>query len=372
MKIGIDARNLVPGLTGIGRYVVEMTRALVAAGHRPILYLPESPANGLDELVGADMRVAAFPGAAARMIWSQTALPRAATNDAVDVFWGPAHRLPFRLPAPMPRVVTIHDLVWAYAPETMRWQTWGAERAFVGAAVRRADAIVVDSNSTEGALRERYPGLEAPVTTIYPGYTRLVPGNIAAVHTRFGIDRPYLLFVGTLEPRKNLVRLLEAWAGLDPQVRSGHLLVIAGGQGWHLGDLRSRLVDLGVSDQLRLTGYLDDTDLASLYAGARALTMPSLYEGFGLPILEANGFGVPVLTSNVSSMPEVAGAGALLVDPLSVSDLTAKLHQLLTDDRDLARRAAIAKANAARFDWHLSAKRLIEVFDQAIAKRKSR
>jgi glycosyltransferase involved in cell wall biosynthesis len=165
---------------------------------------------------------------------------------------------------------------------------------------------------------------------------------------------------------------LEAWAGLDPQVRSGHLLVIAGGQGWHLGDLRSRLADLGVSDQVRLTGYLDDTDLASLYAGARALTMPSLYEGFGLPILEANGFGVPVLTSNVSSMPEVAGAGALLVDPLSVSDLTAKLHQLLTDDRDLARRAAIAKANAARFDWHLSAKRLIEIFDRAIAKRKSR
>ena len=100
--------------------------------------------------------------------------------------------------------------------------------------------------------------------------------------------------------------------------------------------------------------------------------MPSLYEGFGFPILEANGFGVPVLTSNVSSMPEVAGEGALLVDPLSVSDLTAKLKQLLTDDRDLARRAAVAKANAARFDWHLSAKRLIAVFDQAIAKRKSR
>ena len=372
MKIGIDARNLVPGLTGIGRYVVEMTRALVAAEHRPILYLPEPPAKGLGELVGSDMRVAAFPGAAARMIWSQTALPRAAVNDAVDVFWGPAHRLPFRLPAPMPRVVTIHDLVWAHAPETMRWQTWAAERAFVGAAVRRADAIVVDSNSTEVALRKRYPGLEAPVTTIYPGHTRLVPGDVAAARARFGIDRPYLLFVGTLEPRKNLVRLLQAWASLAPAVRFGHLLVIAGGQGWRLGDLRSRLADLGISDQVRLTGYLEDTDLASLYAGARALTMPSLYEGFGLPILEANGFGVPVLTSNVSSMPEVAGEGAMLVDPLSVSDLAARLHQLLADDRDLARRAAIARANAARFDWHLSARRLVEVFDKAIAKRKSR
>ncbi|TGQ66893.1 MAG: glycosyltransferase family 4 protein [Mesorhizobium sp.] len=372
MKIGIDARNLVPGLTGIGRYVVEMTRALVAAGHRPILYLPEPPANGLVDLKGADMRVAGFRGAVARMIWSQTALPRAAAGDAVDVFWGPAHRLPFRLPAPMPRVVTIHDLVWAYAPETMRWQTWGAERIFAGAAVRRADAIVVDSDATMGALRQRYPGLEAPVTTIYPGYTRLVPGDIEAVRTRFGIDRTYLLFVGTLEPRKNLVRLLEAWAGLGSAVRSGHLLVIAGGQGWHLGDLRSHLARLKISDQVRLTGYLDDNDLASLYAGARALTMPSLYEGFGLPILEANGFGVPVLTSNISSMPEIAGEGALLVDPLSVSDLTAKLHHLLTDDRDLARRAAIAKANAARFDWHASAERLLEVFDQAAAKRKGR
>lgn len=370
MKIGIDARNLVPSLTGIGRYVVEMTRALAAIGHEPILYLPEPPAEGLTGKVAADQRIAGFHGAGRRMIWSQTELPRSAAKDAVDVFWGPAHRLPFFLPASMARVVTIHDLVWVHAPETMRWQTWAAERAFVGAAVRQADAIVVDSDATRQALQQRFPNVDVPVNTVYPGYTRLVPGDEAAVRARFDIDRPYLLFVGTLEPRKNLGRLLEAWAALDPAIRCRYLLVVAGGQGWRLGDLRSKLDRLNISDQVRLTGYITDDDLAALYSGARALTMPSLYEGFGFPILEANALGVPVLTANVASMPEVAGADALLVNPLSVSDLSGKLRLLLTDDEDRARRAAGAKANAARFDWRHSAELLTEIFEQVIAKRK--
>ena len=372
MKIGIDARNLVPRLTGIGRYVAEMTRALVAAGHQPILYLPEAPAEGTTDGLEEYLRVAGFRGAASRMIWAQTVLPSAAARDKVDIFWGPAHRLPFRLPISMARVVTIHDLVWVHASETMRWQTWAAERAFFGGSVRRADAIVVVSDATGQALRDRYPRLKALVTTIYPGYTRLVPGDTPAIKARLGIDRRYLLFVGTLEPRKNLIRLLQAWAAVEPALRSGVLLLIAGGQGWRLGDLQSQIEHLGISGDVRLTGYISDSDLASLYAGAYALAMPSLYEGFGFPILEANGLGVPVLTSSVASMPEVAGDSAWFVDPNSTSDLVAKLRLLLGDGEDRKERAARAKANAARFDWHRSAQGLLEVFESARAARKGR
>jgi len=372
MKIGIDARNLVPRLTGIGRYVAEMTRALAAAGHQPVLYLPEAPAEGTTDGLEGYLRIAGFHGAAARMIWAQTALPSAAARDKVDIFWGPAHRLPFRLPISMARVVTIHDLVWVHASETMRWQTWAGERAFVGASVRRADEIVVVSNATGQALRDRYPHLGTPVTTIHHGYTRLVPGDVAGVRKRLDVDRPYILFVGTLEPRKNLVRLLQAWAAVGSALRSGFLLVIAGGQGWRLGDLQSQIEHLGISGDVRLTGYISDSDLASLYAGAYVLAMPSLYEGFGLPIIEANGLGVPVLTSSVASMPEVAGDCAWFVDPSSTSDMVEKLRVLIGDREDRDKRAACAKANAARFDWHRSAEGILQVFERALAARKGR
>lgn len=369
MRIGIDARNLVPSLTGIGRYVLEMARALGAAGHELCLYLPEPAAAPLAGIVNARVRVGAWRGATMRMLWAQTALPAAARADAVDVFWGPAHRLPAALPGTIARVVTIHDLVWVHAAATMRRQTWLGERFLVGPALRRADRIVTDSNATTTDLQRRFPDIAAPVSTIYPGVTPLAAARANAAPRPAG-GRHYILFVGTLEPRKNLARLIAAFAALPEPLRADHALVIAGGTGWRADDLERLAGAHGLADSVKTLGYVSDADLAALYAGATCLAMPSLYEGFGLPILEAHRFGVPVLTSRVSSMPEVAGKAAVLVDPFSVPSIAEGLRTLIGDP---ARRAALAqhaRANAARFDWDRSASQLAGVFEAAIAQRR--
>jgi glycosyltransferase involved in cell wall biosynthesis len=364
MRVGIDASSLVRPPTGVGRYVFEMSRHLARLGHDLVLYMPAPPVVGLGEL-SASFRIGGWAGSILPSMWSQTLLPRLTRADGLDVFWGPSHRLPAILDNCLPRVLTIHDLVWVNAAATMRWRTWLAERALMGGAIRAADLVVVDSHSTASALRDHFPRAQAAVETIHPGrtLTEVIPDPDAL--DAFGVDKPYALFVGTLEPRKNLSNLLAAWASLPAALRNRRLLVIAGGQGWGSDDVRKLCARQGIVESVRLTGYVTDRQLARLYADARFVAMPSIYEGFGLPIVEANGFGVPVLTSDCSSMPEVGGAAALLVDPQDVSSIAAGIQRLFEDNVQHAELAAHARANAARFDWAESADRLVSVFERA-------
>ncbi|RCS23327.1 glycosyltransferase family 1 protein [Phyllobacterium salinisoli] len=369
MKIGIDARNLVPELTGIGRYLFEMCRHLASKNNALFLYLPEKPASALSPWPGTTVRIGSYPGGVRRMVWGQTALPRLARLDKLDVFWGPAHRLPRFLDRHIPRVVTIHDLVWVHAAETMRWQTWAAERLLMKPALGSADRIVAVSTATADALKVLFPACADKTRVIHSGLSAIGQGASKDVPEKHHIDRAYALFVGTLEPRKNLPNLLEAYARLPERTRKDLLLVIAGGQGWHLGDLRQHIAQLGIEPFVRLTGYVSDDELAGLYANARFLAMPSFYEGFGFPIIEANAAGIPVLTSNSSSMPEVAGDAALLIDPSDVQSMAAGLARLAEDDVLYKGLAAKARANAARFSWEKSANELMAVFHEAIEDR---
>ncbi|NTJ33560.1 glycosyltransferase family 4 protein [Agrobacterium rhizogenes] len=369
MKIGIDARNLVTSMTGIGRYVLEMSRHLALLGHELHFYLPEAPYGDPEELPAAKVHVARFPGGIRRMIWAQTELPRRAMKDEIEVFWGPAHRLPFFLDRRIARVITIHDLVWRDMAATMRWQTWMADRWLMKPGVAVADEIVADSAATADVLKAQFPGCGEKLSVIYPGLTTI--GRVATSRdlSQFGIDRPYILFVGTLEPRKNLLRLLQAYARLSESTRQQFLLVLAGGQGWRLGDLKRHIEELHIESFVRLTGYVSDTDLALLYSHARCLAMPSLYEGFGFPIIEANAMGIPVLTSNTSSMPEVAGKAGILVDANDVQSIREGLESLTTDNDLHARLVEHTRLNSARFDWTESALQLERIFEKAIAKR---
>ena len=304
------------------------------------------------------------------MIWAQTELPRRAAQDKIDVFWGPAHRLPFFLDRRIPRVITIHDLVWRDMAATMRWQTWMADRWLMKPGVAVADEVVAVSAATADVLKTEFPGCGEKLNVIHPGLTAIGGAAAPKELSSFGIDRPYILFVGTLEPRKNLLRLLQAYAALPQSTRQQFLLVLAGGQGWRLGDLKGHIAELQIEPSVRLTGYVPDTDLAQLYRHARFLAMPSLYEGFGFPIIEANAMGIPVLTSNTSSMPEVAGKAGILVDPNDVQSIRNGLESLATDDVLHARLVDNARPNSARFDWMESARQLERIFEKAIAKRR--
>jgi len=372
MKVGIDARLLAGPLTGIGRYTAELTGEVIKYPGRFFLYSARPLVVGDWRRANTILRAVGFRTRAGRMLWSQSILPYWAARDDVDVFWGPTHRLPALLPSSIARVVTIHDLVWRHAGETMRPLSRFVEGRLFPQAVRLADRIMADSLSTARDLAALYPESASRTRVVYPGHAAL-PGPLdPALLETLRIDRPYVLFVGTLEPRKNLARLVEAYASLDRAIRDEFLLVIVGGKGWGGVDAGALVANAGVSSQVRILGYVEDAELATLYAHARCLAMPSLYEGFGLPLVEAMAQGVPVLTSNRSSLPEVAGEAGHLVDPLDVSAIRAGLERLLKDDVYHARLAGKARETAEHFSWRQAAKETWAVFEEAVEERRQR
>jgi glycosyltransferase involved in cell wall biosynthesis len=370
MKVGIDARLLTEPLSGISRYTVELTRELAKQGvNHYYLYLANFMRTEEWRNLTVSIRSANFRGRVSKFVWSQTLLPLWAHKDAVDLFWGP-FRIPHYLSSHIARVITIHDLVWMFFGETMQPHRRWIERRLVPEAIRSADRIVAVSANTAEAVDAEFPESRGRVRVVYPGVTALPAPADRSSLTRFGIDRPYFLFVGTLEPRKNLPRLLRAYASLDAGLRRQMMLVIAGAGGWGKVDIHKLIAELHLTRDVLLTGFITDSELATLYAGACFLAMPSIYEGFGLPIVEAMSLGIPVLTSNSSSMPEVAGEAGLLVDPTDETSIAQGLHTLLSDESGLQSLAQHARSSAARFTWRNAAAQMSAIFAEAKADRR--
>lgn len=374
MKIGIDARMLCGVVTGIERYASEMTEEMIRANSDSgfFLYAPRPLANDKYRKANVAVRTSSVSIRGGVTLWSQTKLPYWAGKDNLDIFWGPTHRLPRFLSNNIARVVTIHDLVWKHVGETMRPLNRLAEQCLMPDAIRLADRVIADSHSTADAIASEFPWAKDRIRVVHLGVTSLPEPKGFVSLNALGIDRPYFLFVGTLEPRKNLRRLLEAFASLDNVIRKQTLLVIAGGKGWGSLDLVSLVHSLGLTDSVRLAGYVSNEQLSTLYAHARFLAMPSLYEGFGLPLVEAMSFGVPVLTSSCSSLPEVAGNAGILVDPINKNSIASGLLQMLKDDELRNQLAARAKLNAARFSWEKAAKATMEIFYEAVYVRSAK
>ena len=372
MKVGVDARLLSRPITGIGRYTLEMCRALVKLENTS-LYL-YSPAPVFTEyklgLESAIIRFGNWDNGFLRQLWSESYLPLWAKKDGVDVFWGPAHRLPRCLPDKMARVVTVHDLVWKYAGETMRPLSRFLERYQMPQAICVADEVVADSQATADAVREEFHADLGRLSVISLGTTLSNGAAPSGVLQPLGIDRPYFLFVGTLEPRKNLIRLLTAYSRLPESLKEQVMMVIAGGKGWGGVNIDVLVGNLGLKKHVRILGYVDEPTLAALYRNAQFLAMPSLYEGFGLPLIEAMAYGTPALTADNSSMPEVAGDAGLLADARNIGSIGNGLSQLITDAELRSKLAGNAKRNAARFNWDKSAQQLVTVFKKAISLRK--
>ena len=372
MRVGIDARLLAEPVTGIGRYTAELSRELVQLEGDFRFYTPKPPVVSGWEGPRSLLRSARFPGRVGKVVWSQTVLPYWAARDRVDLFWGPTHRLPRYLSPAIARVVTIHDLVWKHAAATMRPMSRLLEQRLMPEAVRLADRVMADSQSTASALEEVFPESRGKTRVVPLGATWLGPADSFASLAVLGIDRPYILFVGTLEPRKNLRRLLAAFAALPRELSKTVLLVVAGGQGWGGVDLDTLRVEYHLEREVVVTGYVSDAQLATLYAHARFLAMPSLYEGFGLPIVEAMQYGTPVLVSDSSSLPEVAGDAGMLVDPREERSITEALAVLIKEDAARDSLAGRAKENSEKFSWVRAAREAMEVFAEAVAERRDR
>jgi glycosyltransferase involved in cell wall biosynthesis len=318
------------------------------------------------------VRTAGISNTYLRMLWSQTVMPWWASQDGLDLFWSPLHRLPLVMPPGLARVVTIHDLVWRHAGQTMRPLNRWLDQTLMPHAVWASDRVVAVSASTAADIEHEMPFAAGRVRAIPLGAAELGEPGPKESLAGLGLSGPYFLFVGTLEPRKNLGRLLEAWARLPPGLDGGAVLAVAGGSGWGGVDVQTMVLRLGLQDRVRVLGFVSDQQLATLYAHALFLAMPSLYEGFGLPLLEAASRGVPVLTSDIASMPEVAGDAGFLVSPLDVDSIARGLAQMLGEPKFRAELAGHALASAQRFSWDRSARRTMEVFEEAIEARRAR
>ena len=361
MRIAVDARPLAVPLTGIGRYTRALLENMVPRGHEWFLY-SDRPLQ-VKAPAGAQLRLGDAPGGSLRSLWwSQWQFRRWAAQDGADLFWSPRHHLPLLPGGGLAQVVTIHDMVWKQFPETMLARNRLLERVLMGPSIRRADRVICVSRFTADEVASFYPAAAGKCRVIHE----------AAVEDEFagslpaGVPDNYLLFVGTLEPRKNLPRLLRAYADLEADTLP---LVIAGASGWGGDDLPGLLRQLGLEDRVLICGQVDDSSLQALYANAWCLLMPSLYEGFGLPVLEAMRHGVPAVVAAAGALPEVAGDAALLVDPCSETEMTDAMRRLQREPglrEELARGAA---RRAGEFSWQRAAGETLALFESVVAER---
>jgi glycosyltransferase involved in cell wall biosynthesis len=380
MRVLIDARPALGArMTGVGHYTRELIHRLpeVDPGttylawylHARRALSPRRWRSTFPPHPNLVERWSPFPGRVFERV-SRWNVPRVEWMTRFDVLFAPNYLPP---PTRSRRVVlTVHDLAFRLYPETA--PITGRWLRRLGDALRKAAEVITVSHATRADLLELYPVDPDRVTAIHHGvdperFHPPGPEEVRRVRRRFGIDGPYLLFVGGLEPRKNLDAVLRAFAQLPADLDP--TLVIAGAAvPWYprgrvaLADAVSALPPR-IRRRVVITEYVGDPDRGPLYGGAEALVFPSLYEGFGLPVLEAMACGTPVLTSGVSALPEVAGDAAVLVDPRDQGAIAEGMRRLLQDESLRRRLRSSGPARAARFRWEETARRTADVLHRA-------
>lgn len=299
-----------------------------------------------------------------RIPWEQGLAPFLLRHTGADLFHGTLNVVP--LACPIPSVVTVHDLAFIRFPRTFRSYNRTYLDLATRASVRRADCICAVSEHT----RREVIGLlgvapERVIVTYNAARSHFRPpdpARLAQFRLQHGLPEQFVLYVGTLEPRKNLTTLLDAYAQV---VRHSAVpLIIGGGLGWLYQPFFERLETLGLRDRVHIVGYIEEEDLPLWYAAATLFVFPSIYEGFGMPPLEAMACGTPVVTSNSTSLPEVVGDAGLMVPPLDADALASAILRLLCDVtlRDDLRTRGLQRANM--FSWHTTAERTLQVYER--------
>ena len=369
--LAIDYTPALRQQAGIGRIVRGQVQALIEAnpGYDLRLFVigPISPA----EREAAPLPVASTPISERNMvrIWHRlnSPFPRVETftGGPLDIL----HATDFVLPPSRARrkLLTVHDLAFLFYPDAAMPGLQRYLNVVVPRSVNRADHILADSHNTAADLQEQWRVPPEQITVVQGAveHDRFRPvedeGALDRVRTRYGIGPgPFILGLSRLEPRKNFARLIRAFALARAEGRLPHQLIIGGSKGWLYDEIFATVQELGLTDAVRFPGFIDDADLPALYSAAEFFAYPSLYEGFGLPIVEALACGTPVLTGDNSCLPEAGGDGALYVDAESIEDIAQGLLGLAKDADLRARLRAAGLAHAAHFTWQRSAQQLID------------
>jgi glycosyltransferase involved in cell wall biosynthesis len=384
MLVGIEASAaLVSRRTGVGNYIANMIGGLqrLSEARADVDFVYFSNRNGsLPNGNGdATRTVSIYPNGhlPSRMLWMQLSLRRGIARTQPDLCHFPNYLAPLCMGAQSPFLVTMYDMSVYRCAQYQPMKTVAVHRAMIPILARRASLIVTISESARQDILHYLRVPEERVRVIYGGIgqqfqTQTLPdqADTAQVRGRYGLERPYILTVGTLEPRKNHARLIEAFSWLVQQERLPHHLVIAGTHGWKEHQLHERVKRSKVADRIHFLGYVPAADLPGLYRGADVFAFPSLYEGFGLPLLEAFGCGVPSLISSNPALTEVAGEGAaVVVEPHSVQDIAGGLQRLLADADLAASLRARGLARAREFSWDRCAAETFQLYQQVLVSK---
>jgi len=373
MRIGIDGIPLATPKTGIGHYTFELARSLARLIPGDECQLVAPVPIDLDEEndgkeMPANLRPVYAPVNALRRRWWTIGLPLYVRRNNLSLFHGTNYNLP--LWQRCPTVVTIHDLSLLLHSDTHQEHLVRRARMRLPTMTRIATRIITDSESVKREI-SAHLGVEPAKVTAVPLAPRRAfhPADelqARAARRRLGVEDDFILFVGTVEPRKNLITLVRAF---DELLRTTDLrpqLVIAGPKGWLTEGLFANAEWATRTDHILFTGYVPDEDLRALYSSCHVLVYPSVYEGFGLPPLEAMACGAPVITSRIPVIMETVGTNARLIDPSDVRELTSALVELLTDSDARAHFSAAGLQRAAEFTWERTAQMTLEVYREAL------
>jgi glycosyltransferase involved in cell wall biosynthesis len=372
MRIGIDARPLSKQRTGIGNYVQGLVELLprVAPQHEYLLYSNRRLDSPFPEGAFLQRTDAAFrrcPGS----FWLLGRGAHLARRDALDVYWSTQAILPLRMPFGVLKIVTVYDMVWLRFPETMTRYVLLVQSLCARKAIAEADYVVVISRSTQDELIQSLGVPREKTKIVYPGVAdRYRPQDQAKaadyISRKFGVPVRYMATVGTVEPRKNLKLLVEVLRILKGRGQLDCPLFVAGASGQKSSPLFQQIQAAGLTEKdIRFLGYVPDDDMPSFYAGAQVFLFPSLYEGFGIPLVEAMACGVPVISSNAPCMPEVLGDAAILEPVTSAEGFATAIRRVLADDQVRGDLRAKGIQRAQTFRYETSVKQLLEIFENA-------
>ena len=375
MRYGIDGRYIQDHFPGIGRYTYHLAHQLAMLASQDTLVLFYDPVakntrydlstlSGLPNIELVPAPVGTFS------LRQQVVLPRLARRHRLDLYHVPSYLAPYAMPCPI--VATIHDLIPYLCPQSSAPYVRQMFAAFSRLTLRRAARILTDSASTRDDLRRTMGARPAQITVVPLAvdalFTPRQQEETDEVLRRLGIAQPYLLYVGINKPHKNLERLIDAWLALPASVRGGHTLVWAGWEDVRYPQARQRVRAAGKAAGVRILGPVQEKDLPNLYAGALAFVFPSLYEGFGLPILEAMACGTPVACSNRTALAEVAGGAALLFDPEDGAAIREALARLLTEPELRQELTAQGQQRVQEFTWQRTAAATLAVYRCVVAR----
>lgn len=366
MQFGISARGLAVSVGGAQRLLDEILRWMpsLATGHDVLSYQE----SGQPVAPGT---TPVWVSAPHPVWWEQFALPRAVRRQPPRVLLAPKTLLPIGLPASVKTVSIVLDLLYFpvrgnYLHE-YKWRDIAYNRLFYRSSCRRADRVVCISDHTRRDLLSVCPlppekVRVVPLGVSLPPAVLISPERITDVRARHGLHRPYIFYAGSLSPRKNMVRGVQAWAGIADRIP--HDLVVTAGKSWRDQAVEDEVDRVGLRARFLRIGAVPDQDMPALYAGADVFFFPSLYEGFGLPVLEAMACGCPVVASRSTSIPEVAGSAALLADPWSVPDLGRALLRVLQEPSVAGDLREAGVRQAAAFPWERTVKALVEIMEE--------